>query len=159
MVSIGYRLRSIGAVVVNPLGCMVNTEHGLLRVGDLAEKRAVSIFMRISHFRETPCGAPSLRSTANWLLARRSVVGAASQIHRESNHGETRKGGPLWGLKARLTVWQNHCGSEAVSREFGTESWWFRIMVLSRFGGPKTASATGQAHPHSWLHSLENPKD
>ena len=70
-------------------------------------------------------------------LARRNVVGSASQIYRESNHGETEKGGPLWGLKAAVLVWPNHGVFESISRWFGTRSWWFQIMVLYRFGGRK----------------------
>ena len=88
-------------------------------------------------------------------MARRSVVGAASQNRRESNHGETRNGDPFWGLKAPLSIWPNHGGFEAISWWFGTESWYFQIMALSRFGGPETASATGQAHSHlAETHSL-----
>ena len=120
----------------------------------------------------------AIRSTMNWLLARRSVAGAASQIHRElnhgetgcvvgaasqfrheSNHGETGKGGPLWGLNPSVPVWPNHGAFGAISWWFGTNSWRFEIMAFSRFGGPETASPTGQAHPHSEGHGLENPKD
>ncbi len=41
-------------------------------------------------------------------MARRSVVDAASQIHRESNHDETRKGDTFWGLNQRWLVCSNH---------------------------------------------------
>ena len=34
-----------------------------------------------------------------------------------------------------------------------------RALQLSKFRGPTTASATGQAHPHSGLQGLENSKD
>ena len=54
-----------------------------------------TFFMGISNCRATTCAAQSGRSTVNWLMARRSAVGAASQIHRESIHGETGKGDPL----------------------------------------------------------------
>ena len=48
-------------------------------------------------------------------LARRGVVGAASQNRHDSNHEETGKGDPLWGLNSSVLVWPNHGGSEAIS--------------------------------------------
>ena len=38
------------------------------------------------------------------------ALGAASQNHRESNHGETGKGNPIRGLKAKSVKWPNHGG-------------------------------------------------
>ena len=72
---------------------------------------------------------------------------------------ELEKGDPFWGLKPLVLIWPNHGGSEAISWWFGTESWYFQIMVLSRFEGPETASDNGQAHPHSQPQDSENPKD
>ena len=91
--------------------------------------------MGISNCRESPCVARALRSTVNWLLVRRNAVGAASQNHRELNHGKTgtglaphlrttvkqitakpEKGDPFWGLNTDMPVWQNHGGFEAISR-------------------------------------------
>ena len=85
--------------------------------------------------------AQALRSTVNWLLVRRNAAGAASQNHRELNHGKTGTGlaprlrttvnqitanpekvDPFWGLKAVVTVGPNHGGFEAISRGFGIES-------------------------------------
>ena len=48
-------------------------------------------------------------------LARRGVAGAASQKRHDSNHEETGKGDPLWGLKTAFGVWPNHGGFEAIS--------------------------------------------
>ncbi len=90
---------------------------------------------------------------------RHSVDGVAALKRRESNHGKTEKGRCVLGLNWRLLIWPNHGGLEAISWWFGTESWYFQIMVLSRFEGPETASATGQAHPHSQPQDSENPKD
>ena len=49
-------------------------------------------------------------------LARRSVVATAWQCHRELNHGETKKGDPLWGLKQR-------CPSGRFMVVWGVVSW------------------------------------
>ena len=95
---------------------------------------ALSTFMGIPNYRERPCVAQSLRSTVNWLMARRSAVGAGSQNRHDSNHEETGKGDPLWlrttvnqitakpekgdpfwGLNPVVLVWPNHGGSEAIS--------------------------------------------
>ena len=62
----------------------------------------VYIFTGISSWRERPCVARALRSAVNWRMGLRSIVGAESQNHRESNHGG-----------------------------FGTESWHFQFVVLS----------------------------
>ncbi len=121
----------------------------------LAKGCARSTFMGISNCR----AAQSRRSTVNWPMARRSAVGQASQFRHESNHGETGKGGPLWGLKSARTVWPNHGVFGAISWWFGANSWCFEIMAFSRFGGPEAASPIGQAHPHSEGYGLENPKD
>ena len=43
-------------------------------------------------------------------MARRSAVGAATQIHHELNRGETGKGDPLWGLKPALLETAIHGG-------------------------------------------------
>ena len=59
-----------------------------------------TFFMGISNCGEIPCAAQLRRSTVNWLMARRSAVGAASQNRRELIHGETGKGDPFWGLEA-----------------------------------------------------------
>ena len=92
-------------------------------------------------------------------LARRNVVGAASQIYRESNHGETEKGGPLWGLKAVMLVWPNHGVFEALSRGFGNESWYFQITAFSEFRGRKQRPLLDR-HTHTRRsYDLENPKD
>ena len=72
---------------------------------------------------------------------------------------EPEKATRFRGLNPAWLVWPFHGGFEAISWWFGTESWYFQIMVLSRFEGPETASATGQAHPHSQPQDSENPKD
>ena len=137
-----------------------------------------AFFMGTSNCRERPCVAQALRSTVNWLLVRRNAVGAASQNHRELNHGKTgtglaprlrttviqitakpEKGDPFWGLKPLVGVWPNHGGFEALSRQFGADSWYFQFTVVSRLGHPGTAPATGQAHPHSPTQGFENSKD
>ena len=92
-------------------------------------------------------------------LARRNVVGAASQIYRESNHGETEKGGPLWGLKAALLVWPNHGGFG--SHFTGVRD---RITALPNHGtfpssGPPNRVRYWTGTPTLALHGLENPKD
>ena len=68
------------------------------------------IFTGISNCRETPCVARALRSAVNWRMGLRSIVGAASQNHRESNRGETGNGDPLWDRKPAWPVWPNHGG-------------------------------------------------
>ena len=92
-------------------------------------------------------------------LAWRIAVGAASQIHRDSNHGKAGKTRTVWRLEHK--------------RAGLAESWWFpniitgipnQFMAVSNhgsfpIGGPETTSANGQAHPHSQGHDLENPKD
>ena len=62
-------------------------------------------------------------------MARRGVVGAASQIYRESNHGKTGKGRPVLGTETaddRL----------AKSRWFRSNIMvvWNRLVVLSNHG-------------------------
>ena len=52
----------------------------------------------------------------NSSLARHSADGAATQNHRESNHGETGKGDPCWDWKAAVLARPNHGGFEAISR-------------------------------------------
>ena len=51
-------------------------------------------------------------------LAWRIAVGAASQIHRDSNHGKTKKNEPLGGLNAAMLVSPNHGGFETLSWGF-----------------------------------------
>ena len=70
-------------------------------VWGLGEGCAVNTVMGMSNRCEIPCAAQSRRSTVNWLMARRSAVGAASQNRRESNRGETGNGDPLWHLNSR----------------------------------------------------------
>ena len=99
--------------------------------GDLAKGcTASTFFMGISNCREIPCAAQLRRSTVNWLMVRRSAVGAASQIHRESNHGETGNGDPLWGLKPAVLARPNH-GNYFRSNIMVV---WNRFMVLSNHG-------------------------
>ena len=93
-----------------------------------------TFFMGISDCRERQCVAQALRSTVNWLLVRRDAVDAASQNHRELNHGKTgtglaprrritvnqitaksEKGDPFWGLNADMPVRPNHGGFGAIS--------------------------------------------
>ena len=112
IVSIGYPLCSIGAC--GRLRLRDDIE-GLCKVcltacADLAKGCALGTVIGISNCREIQCAAQSRRSTVNWRMARRSIVAAASQNHRESNHGETRKGDPFWGLKWPWPVWPNHGG-------------------------------------------------
>ena len=79
MVSIGYPLCPIGAVVVSGYGLYGLCVLWLPARGDLGEGCAVStFFMGISNCCERPCVAQALRSTVNWLLVRRNAVGAAS---------------------------------------------------------------------------------
>ena len=75
----------------------------------------VYIFTGISNYREIPCAAQSLGSAVNWRMGRRGTLGSESQIRRESNHGETGKGAPLWGLNAADAIWPNHGSFEAIS--------------------------------------------
>ena len=134
MVSIGYRLWSIWAAVVQGVGLCGRCGLWLPAWGDLVKGCALSTFMGISNCRERPCVAQALRSTVNWLLVRRNAVGAASQNHRELNHGKTGTGlaprlrtsvnqitgkpekrDPLWGRSTGWPVWPNHGGFEAIS--------------------------------------------
>ena len=78
----------------------------------------VYIFTGISNCREIPCAAQSLGSAVNWRMGRRGTLGSESQNHRESNHGETGKGGPLWSVNPSVPVWPNHGSFEAIP-------WWF----------------------------------
>ena len=101
MVSIGYRLWSIWAAVVQGVGLYGRCGLWLPACGDLVKGCALSTFMGIPNCRERPCVAQSLRSTVNWLLVRRNAAGAASQNHRELNHGKTGKGRPVLGAGKR----------------------------------------------------------
>ncbi len=53
-----------------------------------------------------------LAAWLGWLPGRAGclAVAAASQIRRESIHGETRKCDPLWGLKSGMPVRHIHGG-------------------------------------------------
>ena len=124
----------------------------------LAKGCAVSTSVGISNCREIPCAASSRRSAVNWPVARRTAVGAASPNRRGSIHGETGKGDPFWGLKPQRTVWPNHGSFRTISRGFGAKSRYFQITVVCRLGGPETAPATGQAHPHSRRMRFREPK-
>ena len=82
-------------------------------------------------------------------LAWRIAVGAASQIHRDSNHGKTGNTRTVWRLEHK--------------RAGLAKSQWFpniitgipnQLTAVSNhgsfpIGGPETAPANGQAHPHS----------
>ena len=74
-----------------------------------------TFFMGISNCSEIPCAASSPRSTVNWPMAQRGVVGAVPQNRRELNHGETGKGDPFWGWKPVVGVWPDHGGFDAIS--------------------------------------------
>ena len=130
--------------------------RGVVPCADLAEGCAVSTSMGVLNCRERSCVAQALRSTVNWLMARRSVVGAAPQIRRESNHGETGKGDPFWGLNARwlATVnWLQYDGS--LEPNHGSfKSWYFPCS-----GAPKQRPLLDR-HTHTrGPYGLENPKD
>ena len=120
---------------------MVCTDYGCLHVGTGAKGCAVGALIGISNCRDTPCTAQLRRSTVNWLMARRSAVGAVPRNRRELNQSETgkgdaprliftvnqitakcEKGDPFWGLNPMVTVWSNHGGFEAISPVFGIES-------------------------------------
>ena len=115
MVSIGYRLWSIWAAVVQGVGLYGLCGLWLPACGDLVKGCALSTFMGIPNCRETPHAARSRRATVNLPMARRGVVGAASQNRHDSNHEETGKGDPLWGLNSAVGVRPNHGGSGAIS--------------------------------------------
>ena len=89
MVPIGYRLWSIGAVVVWGPGWLPGW------AGCLA----------------------GLAAWLGWLPGRAGclAVAAVSQIHRELIHGETGNCDPLWGLKPPLLERQFLGGLEAIS--------------------------------------------
>ena len=59
------------------------------------------------------------RSTVNYRFALNLItvkpIYRELQIHRESSHGETGKGGPLWGLNASVPVWPNHGSFGAIA--------------------------------------------
>ena len=82
-------------------------------------------------------------------------VGAESQNHRESNHGKTGNGDPFWGLKSVWAKWPNHGG---FGGHFTGITDNFQITAVSRLGGPETAPATGQAHPHHVAARFREPK-
>ena len=84
--------------------------------------------------------APRLRTTVNQITAK------------------PEKGDPFWGLKPVVTVGPNHGGFEAISRQFGADSWHFQFTVVSQCGRPGTAPATGQAHTHSRQAWFRKPK-
>ena len=107
---------------------------------------SLHVFTGISNCREIQCAARALRSTVNWPMVRRNVVGSASRFRHDLNNGETGKGGPLWGLNPSMPVWPNHGVFGVISWWFRTNSWCFEIMSFSWFWGPETASPTGQAH-------------
>ena len=87
-------------------------------------------------------------------------LGAEPQNYRESNHGETGKGDPFWGLKSRLCVWANHGGFG--SHFTGVRS---RITALPnsrqfRGWGAQKPRPLLDRHTHPpWGRGLENPKD
>ena len=81
--------------------------------------------MGISNYRDVPRAAQLRRSAVNSRMGRRGIVAAASQNHRESNHGESGKGGPFWGGNPGMLA-----RPEAISRGFGTESRHFQITAL-----------------------------
>ena len=98
-------------------------------------------------------------------MARRGVVGAASQNRHDSNHEETGKGDPFWG-------WETGRVHMAKSRWFRSNIMVVldRFMVLSNHGsfpvwGPRNSACyrTGTltlAHTRTRAAvSLENPKD
>ena len=73
-------------------------------------------------------------------MARRGVVGAASQNRHDSNHEETGKGDPFWG-------WETGLARLAKSRWFRHNIMlvWNRFMVLSihgsfKVGAPRTSA-------------------
>ena len=147
MVSIGYLLGFIKAVVVQGPGLCGLHGLGLAAYGGLVKGRPGHRFRRISNCREAPFVASSLRSGMIWFMAGRSVGSAASRIRHEFTAEKFRKGDPFWCLNASLTVWPNHVGLEGKSRRFGGGR--------GPFWGPKTGSATGQAHshPHTLTHA------
>ena len=78
--------------------------------------------------------AQSLSSTVNWPIARRSVVGAASQIPREFTPEKSGKRIPFRGLKARWPAavnWPVYHGSLGPIR--GT----FKSRYFPGLGAPK----------------------
>ena len=84
MVSIGSPLCPIWAVVIKGYGLYGPYGLWLTACTALAKGCVVStLAMGISNRREIPCATQSRRSTMNWRMAWRNVVGAASQIHRE----------------------------------------------------------------------------
>ena len=88
-------------------------------------------------------------------LARRGVVGAASQKRRELNHGRTGKVDPLWGLKAGVLAtvnWLMFHGS--LGANHGTfKSRYFPIL------GHRNSVRYRTRTPALAPYDLENPKD
>ena len=114
----GIRSTRLGLRLFKATGCTACTDSGCLYVGGWRMGGPVYIFTGISNCRGIPCAAQSLGSAVNWRMGRRGSLGPESQIHRESNHGETGKGGPLWGLNAESVKWPNHGSFEAISWRF-----------------------------------------
>ena len=117
-----------------------------------------ALVMEISNRREIPCATQSRRSTMNRRMAWRGVVGAASQIHRQYNHGETGKGDPFWFLNWRVTVWPNHGGFQC--HFTGVRS---RIAVLPNHGtlhvgGPRNGARYWTGTPTLAAAEFREPK-
>ena len=98
------------------------------------------------------CGAVATRSTVNWLMARRIVVGAAPQIPHETTPEKIGKGKLYWGLNTSVRVWPHLGGLKGISRGFGAGP-------APGLGAQNSARyRTGSLTPRSGR-GLENPKD